>query len=78
VDQLDTFLQTVITQEWHFWHDAGEDVAHNMAAKYAEHPALHKLIQAYDTRWMESVGAPIDGSGLLLHNWHKMALPFMV
>jgi 2-haloacid dehalogenase len=74
-DECDAFLKTIITPDWHFKHDAGEDVAGNMAKKYSEHPDFYRLIQAYDTHWMESIGKPIDGVWPIVEQLAQNAIP---
>ncbi len=59
--QLDWFLANVLTVEWHFQHDAGRDFADTSAELIALHPDHRELIEAFDTRWLETIPGPIPG-----------------
>jgi 2-haloacid dehalogenase len=59
--ELDYFVSHVITPEWHFAHDAGENLRDTIPARVAEFPKYRDLIEAYDPRWLESVGPAVEG-----------------
>lgn len=58
---LDAFLAEVVTEEWHFQHDAGRDFADTSAELIAKHPQHRALIEAWGPRFGETLGAPIAG-----------------
>jgi 2-haloacid dehalogenase len=60
------FLAHVVTEEWHFRHDAGEPLAEMIAARIAEFPEWRAEIEAYGTHWLETVPGPVPGSAALV------------
>lgn len=58
---LDVFLREVVTQDWHFQHDAGRPFAETSAELIAKHPCHRALIEAWGPRFNESLGPPIAG-----------------
>jgi 2-haloacid dehalogenase len=61
-DRLDWFLAHVVTEEWHGQHDAGRPLARMIAERCAEFPAEAELIRLYQSRWLETVPGPVEGS----------------
>jgi 2-haloacid dehalogenase len=64
--ELDWFLEHVVTLPWHFRHDAGEPLAALIAEKVAEFPEHRALIEAYGTRWLETIPGPVAGTPALV------------
>jgi 2-haloacid dehalogenase len=60
--ELDWFLANVVTPQWHFQHDAGRALADMAAERKAEFPAYAAHIDAYVTRFIETVPGPVPGS----------------
>jgi 2-haloacid dehalogenase len=60
--ELDWFLANVVTPEWHFQHDAGRPLSEMLPELKAEHPAYASHIDAYGTRFNETIPAPVPGS----------------
>lgn len=60
--ELDWFLNTVVTPEWHFQHDAGRLLADMVSERRAEFPAYATHLDAYATRFNETVPGPVPGS----------------
>jgi 2-haloacid dehalogenase len=60
-DQLDWFLDNVVTLDWHFQHDAGRPVAETSAELTAQYPEHADLIAAYAPRWLETIPGPVPG-----------------
>ena len=60
--ELEWFCTNVVTQEWHFQHDEGRAVADMVAERIAEFPEHRVLIEAYATRFNESIPGPVPGS----------------
>jgi 2-haloacid dehalogenase len=58
---LNWFLSNVLTEEWHFQHDAGRCLSDMVAERKAEFPDHAHLIDAYTTRFNESIHAPVPG-----------------
>ncbi|MCJ2185420.1 HAD family hydrolase [Novosphingobium beihaiensis] len=61
-ERLDWFCSTVVTEEWHFQHDAGRDLAEMVAERKAEFPGHDDLIDAYATRFLETIPGNVPGS----------------
>ena len=59
--ERDWFLSNVVTEEWHFQHDAGRPLAEMVAERKAEFPDHAHLIDAYVTRFNESIHTPVPG-----------------
>ena len=60
--ELDWFLANVVTEEWHYEHDAGRDLSEMVAERKAQFPDHAHLIDAYATRFVESIPGPVPGS----------------
>ena len=60
--ELGWFLSHVVTPQWHFQHDAGRPVAEMTAERTAEFPQYAALIDAYATRFNETIPGPVEGS----------------
>ncbi len=61
-DRLEWFVTNVVTPEWHFQHDAGRPLAEMVPELKAEFPDHAPLIDAYATRFNETIPAPMPGS----------------
>lgn len=61
-ERLDWFCTHVVTEEWHFQHDAGRDLAEMVAERKAEFPGNDALIDAYATRFLETIPGNVPGS----------------
>ncbi len=60
--RLEWFLANVVTESWHFQHDAGRPLSDMIAELCAEFPDERALIEAYAPRWLETVPGPVEGS----------------
>ena len=60
--ELEYFVTHVVTPEWHFQHDAGRPLAEMTAERTADFPQYVALIDAYATRFNETIPGPIEGS----------------
>lgn len=61
-DQLDWFLANVVTEAWHFEHDAGRPLADMVPERKALYPEHADLIDAYAARFLETIPGPVDGT----------------
>lgn len=61
-EELDWFLQNVVTTEWHFQADAGRALADMVAERKAEFPDHSEHLDAYATRFNETIPGPVPGS----------------
>lgn len=60
--ELEWFVTHVVTEQWHFQHDAGVPLAEMVPARKAEFPEHAHLIDAYATRFNETVPGPVPGT----------------
>ena len=60
--ELDWFLAHVVTEQWHFEHDAGRPLAEMLPERIARFPEHAHLIEAYAARFNETVPGPVPGS----------------
>jgi len=73
--QLDWFLSHVVTEEWHFQSDNGRplaDMVPELKNRFPEHAAL---IDAYRTRFNETIERPIEGTHALVRRLHAAGVP---
>ena len=61
VGELDWFMAHVVTEEWHFQHDAGRPLAEMVPERIAQFPAYADHINAYATRFVETIPGPVAG-----------------
>ena len=61
-DELKYFVTHVVTPEWHFQHDAGRPLAEMVPERIAEFPKYAAFIDAYATRFNETIPGPVKGS----------------
>ena len=73
--ELEWFVTHVVSEEWHFQHDAGRDLAEMVAERSAEFPDHAHLIEAYAQRFNESVPGPVAGSLELVEALHGRGVP---
>ena len=64
--ELDWFLDHVVTEEWHFQHDAGRPLAEMVPERQAQFPRHAPLIAAYAERFIESIPGPVAGTHKLV------------
>ena len=60
--ELDWFLANVVTEAWHFQHDEGRPLAEMIAERIEQFPNYRSHIEAYETRWLETVPGPVPGT----------------
>lgn len=73
--ELDWFLANVVTEEWHFQHDAGRPLADMVAERQAQFPGHADLIAAYPTRFNETIPGPVPGSIELVERLDARGVP---
>ena len=69
--ELEWFVTTVVTEEWHYNHDAGVPLAEMVPQRQAEFPDHAHLIEAYATRFNETIPGPVPGSLELVEALHE-------
>ena len=73
--KLDRVLRDVITEEWHFQHDRGVALADMVPARIAEFPEFEPHLNAYRTRFNETIPGPVPGSIELVERLHARGIP---
>lgn len=76
--ELDWFVTTVITPEWHFQHDAGRDLDSMLAERIAEFPGHADLIRAYRHRFNETIPGPVEGMHELVTELSDAGVPLYI
>lgn len=74
-DELDWFLHHVVTESWHFQHDAGRPLAEMVPERIALFPAYADHIRAYATRFVETIPGPVLGSLALVDELDARGIP---
>lgn len=74
-DELEWFVGHVVTPEWHFEHDAGRPLAEMLPERIAQFPQYRSLIEAYATRFNETIPGPVPGSLELVEALHGRGVP---
>lgn len=73
--ELEWFVSTVVTVEWHFQHDRGRPAAEMVAERSAQYPEHADLVAAWASRFNESVPGPVPGSIELVDALHERGVP---
>lgn len=73
--ELEWFVTHVVTPEWHFQHDAGRPLAEMLPELKAGFPDHAPLIDAYATRFNESIPGPVPGSLELVERLDAAGVP---
>lgn len=74
-DELEWFVTNVVTPGWHFQHDAGRPLAEMVPERKAEFPDHAPLIDAYATRFNETIPGPMPGSLELVERLDAAGIP---
>ena len=72
---LDAFLETVVTNDWHFQHDEGRDFADTSAELIARYPEHRDLILAWAPRFNETITGPVEGMIELVEDLDSAGVP---
>ena len=73
--ELDHVLSEVITEEWHFQHDAGRPLAEMVPERIAAFPHRERFLTAYAERFNETIPGPIPGSLEIVRDIHDAGVP---
>ncbi len=74
-EEMDDFLATVTTMEWHGEQDRGRTMEEATSLLLAEHPHYREEIEAFYGRWDEMFGGAIDESVRVLGEVKEQDLP---
>ncbi len=73
--EFDWFLSHVVTEEWHFEHDAGRPLSDMVPERKAMFPDHAHLIDAYATRFNETIYAPVPGMAEIVNELSARKVP---
>ena len=73
--ELEWFLANVVTEEWHFEHDRGRALDDMVPERIAQFPDHAHLIEAYRTRFNETVPGPVEGTHDIVRRLHGGGVP---
>jgi len=73
--ELDFVLAEVVTEQWHFEHDAGRPLAEMVPERKALFPDHAPLIEEYATRFNETIPGPVPGSLAIVDELHAREMP---
>jgi 2-haloacid dehalogenase len=73
--ELDWFLANVVTEAWHFEHDAGRELDEMVAERKRQYPRYAALIDAYATRFLETIPALVPGTDALVDRLAERGVP---
>lgn len=73
--EMEDFLATVATMEWHLEQDRGRATEEATALLLSEHPGYGPEIKAYYTRWDEMFNGPVEGTVDVLGELRDTGLP---
>jgi 2-haloacid dehalogenase len=74
-EQRAWFVQNVVSPEWHFQHDAGRPLELLVAERKAQYPEFGPLIDAYATRFLDSIPGEVEGMVALLEELAAADVP---
>ena len=73
--ELDWFLGNVVTEEWHMQHDAGRPIADMIAERIDLYPDYAPHIEAYGTRFLETIPDRVPGTVQLIERLDARGWP---
>lgn len=74
-DELEWFVTTVVTPEWHFQHDEGRALDAMLPELIARFPEQAERIEAYRHRFNETIPGPMPGMAELMEDIRATGLP---
>jgi 2-haloacid dehalogenase len=74
-EEVDDFLSTVATPEWHSEQDRGRSLEEATALLISQHPEFGPEIESHYGRWDEMFGGPIEDSVCVLQDLREQGYP---
>ena len=74
-DELEYVLAHVVTESWHYQHDAGRPIGEMVAERISQFPEYARFIRAYGTRFNETIPGPVAGSLEIVHDLDAAGVP---
>ena len=72
-DELEWFVTHVVTEEWHYQHDAGRPLAEMVPERQAEFPEHVALIAHYAANFNDSIPGPVPGTHAIIEELDGLA-----
>ncbi|GGD59264.1 HAD family hydrolase [Croceicoccus mobilis] len=73
--ELEFVLTHVVTEEWHYQHDAGRALDDMVAERKILFPQHGAVIDAYATRFLETIPGPVPGSIPIVEELDASGMP---
>ncbi|MBO9498926.1 MAG: HAD family phosphatase [Novosphingobium sp.] len=73
--ELEFVFANVVSEQWHFRHDAGEELETLVAERKAEFPQHAAAIDAYATRFNETIPGLVPGTPALIDRLADRGIP---
>lgn len=73
--EMEKFLSTIATMEWHLEQDRGRTMEEATATLISRHPGYAREISAFYGRWDEMFGGPIEGTVDVLLELRERGFP---
>ncbi len=73
--ELDWFLANVVSEAWHHQQDEGRPLAEMVPERKREFPLHAPLIDAYATRFAETIPGPVPGTHALIERLDAAGVP---
>ena len=74
-ERLEFLLSEVVTEQWHFQHDAGRPLGDMVPERQAQFPDYADALNAYRTRFNETIPGPVPGSLEIVRELHERDVP---
>lgn len=74
-DRLEWFVTHVVTEAWHYQHDAGRELGEMVAERKRQFPECADLIDAYATHFLDSIPGPVAGSHAIVRRLAARTVP---
>jgi 2-haloacid dehalogenase len=74
-DEARWAFENVVSLDWHFQHDCGRDLAEMVAERSAQFPNHAHAIEAYATRFLETIPGPVRGTAELVEELALRGVP---
>ena len=73
--RVDKVVGEVVTEEWHFLHDAGRELSDLVSERIALFPDYAAEIRAYASRFNETIPGPVEGTHALVERLDARGVP---
>jgi len=74
-EELDWFLANVVSERWHHQQDEGRPLVEMVPERKRQFPEHAALIEAYATRFNETIPGPVPGTHALIRKLDAVGVP---